>query len=223
MKKIALPLLLACSAPAWAQPAGPVLEKDPWAGFKTGSSIKVRRGTAEYTLTLSEYEGQRTLARDPEEEEFDGSIAFAGFASSLRADGSGYKRTGKSATTVKVGAGTAKALVEEFTAGDGDDTSSADKYRVTTCDDVPGGVVRVERDSSAESAREKWVYELKAVEKLKVGGKDLECWRFDLTASEGKKKTTTSCWLSKEVPGLLVRVKAPEIVRFEVLEFKAEK
>ena len=51
-------------------------------------------------------------------------------------------------------------------------------------------------------------YAFKALEKLKVQGKELSCARFDVKETQktkSKKTVEGSYWLSSQVPGLLVK------------------
>ncbi len=206
------------------QPVPPLLEKDPWAGFKVDSSVKIKRGNDEYTLTLKlDEEKSRYFERDPADEDYDGTYAFVGYLSAFRADGSGYKKSGKSNATVVVGSKTVKTLIETFQAGDADEYQNADIYKITSTDGVPGGILRVERDFTAEGSREKWLYEFKQIEKLKIGDREIEAHRFDYTVTERKKKSTTSYWLSADVPGFLVKISSDGKATFEVREFHVGK
>lgn len=198
--------------------AQPFFEKDPWDGCKPGTWVKYKSSRAQpYTVKyVGDKDGARTFERDPPEDDFEAAVTFAPWLTELR---KGYKKGARSTATVTLGKQQAKALVEEFLAAD---EESTERYRVTSTDAAPGGIVRIERHRSGEGGGEKWTYELATVEKLKVGGREIECLRFDYATAEGKKRTTSSWWLSKELPGLVGKSKVGDTT-IEAVDFKAEK
>ena len=139
-------------------------------------------------------------------EEEDQTIEFVSFSAGLLGDGSGYKVTGKSNRVVPFGPAKAKALIREISIEG--DTSGNDIWKVTTADEIPGGLFEVTWSSEDEKSKYGVTCAFKALEKLKVQGKELSCVRFDIKETQRTKARKTiegSYWLSAQVPGLLVK------------------
>ncbi len=199
------------------------LEKDPWAGFAVGSWVKLKstRGPVveEARITLA---AENRFERDPAPEE--GSASFPRvFVPYTRVIGIlGLKQLGKGTETLKVGA---KARVAEFGPAD-PSIVWAVRWRVSTSDDVPGGVGRVTIEVAGDKPG-RVTLEAVAVEKLKVGTKDVPCVRFQYKRTIAREDgVEASYWLSSQVPGLLVRFVARSgkaEARVDALDFEAKK
>jgi hypothetical protein len=188
----------------------PVLEKDPWNGFMPGSFVVretniANRIRSETTITLKSIEvNSKTftmLSRNEEEEQ---SVEFASFTAMLVADG--YRASGKSNRVVSFGPAKVKALVREMSIEG--DTSGTGLWKLTVSDEVPGGLYEATWSSEDEKTSSGVSCAFRAVEKLKVQGKEFSCARFDVKETQrakSKKTTEGSYWLSAQMPGLLVK------------------
>lgn len=188
----------------------PLFEKDPWAGVKPDSTVTrvmTENGKrAEVVLTVKSSALGQTVVQvaadggDPKEE----TLKFVSFSDTLTTEEGGYKQTGKSTKTATVAGRRLKTLIREF----GPVRLAFERWRVHTADEPPGGLVQVDLEGEGTEVKQKFTYACKGIEKLKVDGKDVECWRFDLTGTETakkKRKLEGSYWLSAQVPGLLVK------------------
>jgi hypothetical protein len=198
-------LLLACLAAD--DVAFPVFERDPWAGFAPGATVTrattTLKRTAEETLTVKAVEKQGTTlgVSRPGEGEADVPHVFLSL-SAILVDVAKLKATGRSGKLVTIGARRVRAAVREF----GPEGGFGPVVRVVTAEEFPGGIVEV--SYSAEDDRNKVAvsYAFKALERVKAAGQDVECARYELTATPGKgKRVEGTFWLSSRVPGLLVR------------------
>jgi hypothetical protein len=174
----------------------PIYEADPWKGFKPGAYVRFKTGSI--TLVSVEKDSY-VLQRSPVDEEDDGRYTYrwASTVEQLKADGSGYKLSGKSTQTFRVGGRTFKGRAEEFSPPDSTDGAP---IRIVTCPDVPGGVLKVSFRADEDAAE----YELKAIEKIKLG---VEAFRFEVKiVKKGEDLLQEgSFWLSAAVPGLFAR------------------
>ena len=205
---LTLAALAACAAQELQYP---LLEKDPWQGFLPGSVV-VRetaignRTRTETTITLKAIEiTSKTLLVQSKGEEEEEYVEFAPFSAGLIAEDSGYKASGKSTRVLGLGPAKVKALVREFS-GEGDVANNV--WRLTTADEVPGGIFEATWSSQDEKTKSGASTLFKAMEKLKVQGKELTCARFEAKETQAmKSKRTLECsyWLSSQVPGLLVK------------------
>lgn len=227
-----LALLFTLASAALAQESFPIYEKDPWQAFGAGSSVKYKRGSAEHSIKVKSVDKDgRTLERSPveEDEEAEYPYRFVPFSDLLKSDASGLKLTGKGTQTVRVGTRNVKAKVEEYSWKDSTDGAP---IRLVSSPDVPGGVVRYALEIETGEERLKVEYEFKGLEKLKVGGKPVECARFDLKLTKKSEdlKQEGSVWLSETVPGMLVkseikstRGKAASVETIEAVDYTVGK
>ncbi|HLF93297.1 MAG TPA: hypothetical protein VJB14_07540 [Planctomycetota bacterium] len=188
----------------------PVFERDPWGLAGPGSSITRLGVTAkvrsEETITLKAVDKDSrtfTVSRPGKDDE-EGAIKFVPFAESLISPEGGYKLSGKSNRQVAIGNRRVKALVREITPNG----LALNVWRITTADEMPGGIVDITWKSEDDKAKVDVTYTMKGMEPIKAAGQTLECARIDLTLTETRKKKRKvegSYWLSEKVPGLLVR------------------
>jgi hypothetical protein len=144
------------------------------------------------------------VLRQGEEEEQ--TLEFVPFSATLLAEGSGNKLSGKSNRVVPFGAAKVKALVREI--GPEGDASGTGVWRVTTADEAPGGLLEVSWSFEDEKTKYGVSWAFKALEKLKIQGKEFSCARFDVKETQtlkSKRIMEGSYWLSSQVPGLLAK------------------
>lgn len=200
----------------------PCFEKNPWAGFAPGSAItrrvRVDRETADQTITVKAVEKDGILLQvEMGEKRDEAKPKFTPF-SQLLGGGEKVVATGKSTKLVAIGARRIQATVREFTPSGS--FLSANSIRVTFADEFPGGIVDVV--VRGEDSKSGGTYTFKGLEKLKVDAQDVECFRFELKAGEGKKKLEGTYWLSPRVPGLTVKSLFKETVDKEVRDVYTE-
>jgi hypothetical protein len=190
----------------------PLFEKDPWAGFLPGSVVVretniANRIRTETTITLKSIEiGSKTLSVLRQGEEEEQTLEFVPFSAALLADGSGNKLSGKSNRVVPFGAAKVKALVREISPEG--ETGGNGTWKLTTADETPGGIVEAGWSYEDEKTKAGVSCAFKALEKLKIQGKELSCARFDVKETQtlkSKRILEGSYWLSSQVPGLLVK------------------
>lgn len=190
----------------------PLLEKDPWAGFLPGSFVIretniANRVRTETVVTLKSIEvGSKTLAVLSQGQEEEQTQEFVPFSATLLGEGGGYKLTGKSTRLVPIGQARAKALVREI--GVEGDVSANGIWKLTTLDDVPGGMFEAAYTYEDDAQKSGVSYAFKGLEKLKVQGRELSCARFEVKDTQkvkSKKIVEASYWLSSQVPGLVVK------------------
>lgn len=195
----------------------PVFERDPWGLCGPGSSVTrvslVNKVRSEETLTLKAVDKDSrtfTVSRPGKADE-EGAVKFVPFTDSLLSPESGYKQSGRSNRQVAIGDRRVKALVREFTPS----ALALNVWRITTADEMPGGIVDITWKSEDDATKYDVTYTLKGMEPLKVGGQTVECARIELSATETKKKKRKiqgSYWISEKVPGLLVRSRLTDTV-----------
>lgn len=188
----------------------PVLEKDPWQGFMPGSYV-VRESNVdnriktETTITLKSIEvNSKTFTILSRNEEDEQNVEFASFTAMLVANG--FRASGKSTRVVPFGPAKVKAQVRELSMEG--DTSGTGVWKLTVSDEIPGGLYEAVWSSDDEKTSSGVSCVFKAVEKLKVQGKDVSCARFDVKETQrakSKKTSEGSYWLSAQIPGLLVK------------------
>lgn len=213
----------------------PVFERDPWGLCGAGSSVtrlsianKVR---SEETMTLKAVDKDSrtfTLSRPGKDDE-EGAIKFVPFTDSLLSPEGGYKQSGRSNRQVAIGDRRVKALVREFTPG----ALALNVWRITTADEMPGGIVDITWKSEDDTTKYDVTYTLKGMEPVKVGAQTIECAKIELSATETKKKKRKiqgTYWLSEKVPGLLVRSRVTDTVdrvanetSMDVIKFELKK
>ncbi len=220
---------------ALQDPTFPLLEKDPWAGFAVGSQIVrettlVNRVTTEEIITLKAIDGKsRTVTVLSKGEEDEQVLEFAPFTGTLV--DAGYKATGKSNRLQPFGTAKVKTLLREFGM---EDEVGNNVWRVATADEVPGGLYDAGWGSTDDTTRSAITYGFKALEKLKVQGRELSCARFEArstTIAKGSKRIVEgSYWLSELMPGLVVKSttkttegKDTSETRVQITKFEAKK
>lgn len=200
----------------------PAYDKHPWAGFAAGTTA-TRTTRSGQILTEEKVEivkvdkdGVTVRISKTGEGEGEGLFPFTAFTAALVAEGTGYKVIGKSNRQVQIGPRRVRALVREFAPPD---SIGIGAIRITTADEVPAGIVEMTFEAEDDGKKTAFSYAFKGIEKVKAGDREVEAARFELLAAEGKtKKTEGTCWLSSQVPGLLVRSRLKATVGREVAE-----
>jgi hypothetical protein len=200
----------------------PCLEKDPWMGFAPGSTVtrryRVNQEAGDQIITVKSIDKDAiTLEARTLEKAEEVPWKFTPFTRQI---GDEAKATGKQTKLYAVGPRKVQALLREYTGG-----GLGGGVRVAFADEFPGGIVEVSvRGESSGS------YAFKAIEKLKVDGQDVECFRYDLSIGDGKKKVEGQFWLSSKVPGTIVKFLLRETdgkntreTYAEVLKFETKK
>jgi len=194
----------------------PVFERDPWTGFAADATVTrtttSRKETSEETVTVKVVDREGVTLQVGA---VDLPWRFTSFSRML-VDGAKLKATGRSNKLVSIGTRRVKALVREFAPEGG----FGPHVRVVTADEFPGGVVEVSYSAEDDKNKLSVTYGFKALDRLKVAGRDVECARYELAVREGTntKKFEGTYWLSSQVPGLLVRAWQKQIEGREMAE-----
>lgn len=213
----------------------PLYEHDPWGGFGAGSSVvrltvlgKIR---TEETITIKAVDkDSKTLSvSKPGSADQEGMVKFTPFSETLTAPGRGLKQSGKSNKQVSIGERKVKALVREFVP----DRIALDMYRLTTVDEMPGGIVELTWKAENAQTKSDVAYTFKGLEPLKIGGNAYGCAKIEVTATDtgkAKRKIEATYWISEAVPGFLVRSRVKDTVdkavtetAMDVVKFEAKK
>jgi len=213
----------------------PVFEHDPWAGFGAGSSVTrltvVGKIRSEATITIKavDKDSATLTVSKPGADDQEGAVKFVAFSDALVAPGKGLKQSGKSNKQISIGDRKTKALVREFIP----DRLALDLYRLTTADEMPGGVYEVTWKAENAQSKNDVAYTFKGMEPIKIGGNSYGCAKIELTATETaktKRKIEGSYWISEAVPGFLVRSRIKDTVDkvttetgMDVVKFEAKK
>jgi hypothetical protein len=195
--------------PAPDAPEAPLYEKDPWGAFGVGSTVTrvilANRMKIEETVEVVKGDkGQKTLKVSRTGEADRESLhKFTPFSEKLL-EGGEYQVSGKSNKMVPFGPKSVRALVREITPT----RLALSVWRIFTAEEVPGGLYEATWKAEDDQVKYDLTYLFRGQEKLKGAGRDLECSKFELTASETKKrrrKFEGTYWISPEVPGFLVK------------------
>jgi hypothetical protein len=198
----------------------PAYDKPPWAGFAAGTTATRtdRSGQilTEEKVEIVKVDKDGVTVRISKTGEGEGLFPFTAFTAALAAEGTGCKVIGKSHRPVQIGPRRVRALVREFAPPDSIGTGA---IRITTADELPAGIVEMTFEAEDGRKRTAFSYAFKGIEKVKAGDREVEAARFELLVTEGKaRKTEGTCWLSSQVPGLLVRSRLKATVGREVAE-----